>query len=98
MKGDSVDDNVVTFVNSAQEADSLESLLESQCIGVLKATEFMPPTELKDLLANWNHVVKSRKPSEFVLGELDSLPFRIQSYCLFGVARLAILPQYLGNF
>ena len=84
LKGDSIDDNVVIFVNSAQEADSLGSLLESQCIGVLKATEFIPPTELKDLRANWNHVVETRKPTEFVLGELKlgpSIPHLVLLQC-----------------
>ena len=57
-------------VNSAKEADHVASLLESQCIGALKVTEFMSPAELKDVQMNWDYVVKSRKANECVLGEL----------------------------
>ena len=61
---------MVIFVNSAKEADSLVSLLESQCIGVLKATEFMSPIEVKDVQTSWNYELRSKKHRDFVLGEL----------------------------
>ena len=56
-------------VNSAKDADNVAGLLESQCVGVLKITEFMSPTELKDVQTNWNYIVASKKPGECILGE-----------------------------
>ena len=76
MRGDDfANHNMVIFVNSANEADRLGDLLESQCIGVLKATEFMSPIELKDIETSWNHEVKKKKHHDFVLGESHKFTF-----------------------
>ena len=68
LQNNGADEKTVIFANSAKEVDSLAKLLESQCIAVIKATEFMSPTSLMDAEASWNFIVQSGETKNTVLG------------------------------
>ncbi|XP_065064666.1 putative ATP-dependent RNA helicase TDRD12 [Rhopilema esculentum] len=71
LQNNGADEKSVIFANSAKEVDSLAKLLESQCIAVIKATEFMSPTSLMDAEASWNFIVQSGETKNTVLAMTD---------------------------